>query len=95
MYSLCTDVRQSQDHQIPTHANGSGYKPCTQTRRYIPKVVLGVENLVLMEVQKLKGVGRWSAKGPPVPKARQDPTCFYCDNCDSHYNRADELVRHK
>ena len=34
-------------------------------------------------------------KGPPVPIARQDPMRFYCDNCDSNYNRADELVRHK
>ena len=66
-----------------------------QTTRYIPKVVPGVENLVLMEVQKPKGVARRSAKGPPVPKARQDPMHFYCDNCDSNYNRADELVRHK
>ena len=67
----------------------------TQPTRYIPKVVPGVENLVLMEVQKPKGVGRRSAKGPPVPKAKQDPMRFYCDSCDSHYNRHDELVRHK
>ena len=73
----------------------TGVTEAAQTTRYIPKVVLGVENLVLMEVQKPKGVGRRSAKGPPVPKARQDPTRFYCDNCDSNYNRADELVRHK
>ena len=73
----------------------TGVTEAAQTTRYIPKVVPGVENLVLMEVQKPKGVGRRSAKGPPVPKARQDPMRFYCDNCDSNYNRADELVRHK
>ena len=73
----------------------TGVTEASQPTRYIPKVVPGVENVVLMEVQKPKGVGRWSAKGPPVPKARQDPTRFYCDSCDSHYNRADELVRHK
>ena len=73
----------------------TGVTEPTQPTRYIPKVVPGVENLVLMEVQKSKGVGRRSSKGPPVPKARQDPTRFYCDSCDSHYNRPDELVRHK
>ena len=66
-----------------------------QPSRYIPKVVPGVENLVLMEVQKPQGSGRRSAKGPLVPKGRQDPKRYYCDSCDSNYNRPDELVRHK
>ena len=86
-----TKEQEQEDDEVMI----TGVTEAAQTTRYIPKVVPGVENLVLMEVQKPKGVGRQSAKGPPVPKARQDPTRFYCDNCDSNYNRADELVRHK
>ena len=64
----------------------TGVTETAQPSRYIPKVVPGVENLVLMEVQKPQGSGRRSAKGPPVPKGRQDPKRYYCDSCDSNYN---------
>ena len=47
-----------------------------QTIRYIPKVVPGVENLVLMEVQKSKGVGRRSAKRTTSPNSQTRPNAL-------------------
>ena len=35
------------------------------------------------------------AKGVPVPKGRQDPKRFYCDQCKCNYNRPDELTHYK
>ena len=63
-------------------------------KRFIPKVVEGVPNVVLMEVPKTQRSAK-RQRGPPVPEAIQDRTRFYCDNCDANYNRPDELVRHK
>ena len=67
----------------------------TETVKYLPKAVAGLENLVLVPVPKAKGSGKRMSKGGPVPKGRQDPKCFYCDKCDSNYNRPNELTRHK
>ena len=60
-----TEEEEQEDEEVMI----TDVTEAAQTTKYIPKVVPGVENLVLMEVQKLKGVGRRSAKGPPVPKA--------------------------
>ena len=68
-------------------------KTKTKTIKYLPKAV--AENLVLVPVPKAKGSGKRMSKGGPVPKGRQDPKHFYCDKCDSNYNRPDELTCHK
>ena len=63
-------------------------------KRYIPKVIEGVPNVVLMEVPKTQRSAK-RQRGPPVPEGRHDRTRFDCDNCDANYNRPDELVRHQ
>ena len=45
----------------------------TETVKYLPKSVAGLENLVLVPLPKMKGSSKRSSKGPPVPKGRQDP----------------------
>ena len=67
----------------------------TETVKYLPKSVAGLENLVLVPLPKRKGSSKRSSKGCPVPKGRQDPKRFYCDQCECNYNRPDELTRHK
>ena len=67
----------------------------TETVKYLPKTVPGIENLVLVLVPKTKGSSKRSSKGALVPKGRQDPKRFYCDQCECNYNRPDELTRHK
>ena len=67
----------------------------TETVKYLPKSVAGLENLVLVPLPKMKGSSKRSSKGPPVPKGRQDPKRFYCDQCECNYNRPDELTCHK
>ena len=63
-------------------------------KRYIPKVIEGVPNVILMEVPKTQRSAK-RQRGPPVPEGRRDRTRFYCENCDANYNRPDELVRHQ
>ena len=67
----------------------------TETVKYLPKSVAGLENLVLVPLPTTKGTSKRSSKGPPVPKGRQDPKRFYCNQCECNYNRPDELTRHK
>ena len=43
----------------------------------------------------MKGSSKRLSKGGPVPKGRQDPKRFYCDQCECNYNQPDELTRHK
>ena len=45
----------------------------TETVKYLPKSVAGLENLVLVPLQKMKDSSKRSSKGPLVPKGRQDP----------------------
>ena len=59
----------------------------TETVKYLPKSVAGLENLVLVPLPKTKGSSKRSSKGPLVPKGRQDPKRFYCDQCKCNYNR--------
>ena len=66
-----------------------------KTVKYLPKSVAGLENLVVVPLPKMKGSSKRSSKGPLVPKGRQDPKRFYCDQCKCNYNRPDELTRHK
>ena len=67
----------------------------TETVKYLPKSVAGLENLVLVPLPTTKGTSKRSSKGPPVPKGRQDPKRFYCNQCECNYNQPDELTRHK
>ena len=67
----------------------------TETFKYLPKSVAGLENLVLVPLPKMKGSSKRSSKGPPVPKGRQDLKRFYCDQCECNYNQPDELTHHK
>ena len=67
----------------------------TETVKYLPKSVTGLENLVLVPLPKMKGSSKRSSKGPPVPKGRQDLKRFYCDQCECNYNQPDELTHHK
>ena len=67
----------------------------TETVKYLPKSVAGLENLVLVPLPTMKGTSKRSSKGPPVPKGRQDPKRFYCDECECNYSRPDELTHHK
>ena len=64
----------------------------TETVKYLPKSVAGLENLVLVPLPTMKGTSKRSSKGPPVPKGRQDPKRFYCDECECNYSRPDELT---
>ena len=73
----------------------TGVTQKTETVKYIPKSVAGLENLVLVPLTKTKGSSKRSSKGPLVPKGRQDPKRFYCDQCECNYNRPDELTHHK
>ena len=67
----------------------------TETVKYLPKTVPGLENLVLVPLPKTIGSSKRSSKGGPVPKGRQDPKRFYCDQCKCNYNWLDELTCHK
>ena len=67
----------------------------TETVKYLPKAVPGIENLVLVQVPKSKTTAKRSSKAGPVPEDLQDPKRFYCDKCEAHYKRPDELTRHK
>ena len=67
----------------------------TETVKYIPKAVPGIENLVLVPVPKSKTTAKRSSKVGPVPENLQDPKRFYCNKCESHYKQPDELTQHK
>ena len=57
----------------------------TETVKYLPKAVPGIENLVLVQVPKSKTTAKRSSKAGPVPENLQDPKRFYCDKCEAHY----------
>ena len=57
----------------------------TETVKYLPKAVPGIENLVLVQVPKSKTTAKRSSKVGPVPENLQDPKRFYCDKCEAHY----------
>ena len=57
----------------------------TETVKYLPKTVPGIENLVIVQVPKSKTTAKRSSKAGPVPENLQDPKRFYCDKCEAHY----------
>ena len=67
----------------------------TETVKYIPKIVSGVQQVVLVEAPKTKTTAKRSSKAGPVPEGLQDKTRFYCKNCPCHYSNRDDLVRHQ
>ena len=67
----------------------------TETVKYLPKAVPGIENLILVQVPKSKTTAKRSSKAGPVPENLQDPKRFYCDKYEAHSKRPDELTRHK
>ena len=64
----------------------------TETVKYLPKAIPGIENLVLVQVPKSKTTAKRSSKAGPVPENLQDPKRFYCDKCEAHYKQPDELT---
>ena len=67
----------------------------TETVKYIPKIVPGVQNVVLIEAPKTKTTAKRSSKAGPVPEELQDKTKFYCKKCPCNYRNRDDLVRHE
>ena len=84
------DEEEEEKEEDEVMITGVTEKP----KRYIPKVIEGVPNVVLMEVPKSQRSAKCQ-RGPPVPEGRRDHTRFYCENCDANYNRPDELVWHQ
>ena len=67
----------------------------TETVKYIPTKVPGIENYVLVQAPKTKTTAKRSSMAGPVDKKLQDPSKYYCDKCLCSYTRPDELARHK
>ena len=84
------DVQQSEEDVIITEVTKK-----TETVKYIPTKVPGIENFVLVQAPKTKSTVKRSSAVGPVSKKLQDPTKFYCDKCPCFYTRPDELARHK
>ena len=84
------DVQQSEEDVIITEVTKK-----TETVKYIPTKVPGIENFVLVQAPKTKSTAKRSSAAGPVSKKLQDPTKFYCHKCPCFYTRPDELARHK
>ena len=84
------DVQGSEEDVIITEVTKK-----TETVKYIPTKVPGIENFVLVQAPKTKSTAKRSSVAGPIPKALQDPTKFYCEKCPCFYTRPDELARHK
>ena len=84
------DVQQSEEDVIITEVTKK-----TETVKYIPTKVPGIENFVLVQAPKTKSTAKRSSAARPISKKLQDPTKFYCDKCPCFYTRPDELAHHK
>ena len=82
-----TEVEEEEQDEVITEVTQK-----TETVKYIPKAVPGIENLVLVPVPKTKTTAKRSSKAGPVLENLQDPKRFYCDKCEANYNRPDELT---
>ena len=67
----------------------------TETVKYIPTKVPGIENYVLVQAPKTKTTAKRSSMAGPVDKKLRDPSKYYCNKCPCSYTRPDELARHK
>ena len=67
----------------------------TETVKYIPTKVPGVENYVLVQAPRTKTTVKRSSVAGPVPEKLGDPAKFYCEKCPCFYTRPNELARHK
>ena len=67
----------------------------TETVKYIPTKVPGIENYVLVQTPRTKTTAKRSSVAGPVPEKLRNPAKFYCEKCPCFYTRPDELARHK
>ena len=67
----------------------------TETVKYIPTKVPGIENYVLVQAPRTKTTVKRSLVAGPIPEKLRDPTKFYCKKCPCFYTRPNELARHK
>ena len=67
----------------------------TETVKYIPTKVPGIENYVLVQAPRTKTTAKRSSVAGPVPEKLRNPTKFYCEKCPCFYTRPNELARHK
>ena len=67
----------------------------TETVKYIPTKVPGIENYVLVQAPRTKTTAKRSSVAGPIPEKLRDPAKFYCEKCPCFYTRPDELARHK
>ena len=67
----------------------------TETVKYIPTKVPGIENYVLVQAPRMKTTMKRSLVAGPIAKKLRDPANFYCEKCPRFYTRPDELARHK
>ena len=67
----------------------------TETVKYIPTKVPGIENYVLVQAPRTKTTAKRSSVAGPVPEKLRNPAKFYCEKCPCFYTRPDELARHK
>ena len=67
----------------------------TETVKYIPTKVPGIENYVLVQAPRMKTTAKRSSVAGPIPKKLQDPVKFYCDKYPCFYTRPNELAKHK
>ena len=87
---ISEDVQPTEEDVIITEVTKK-----TETVKYIPTKVPGIENFVLVQAPKTKSTAKRSSVAGPIAKALQDPTKFYCDKCPCFYTRPDELAHHK
>ena len=87
-----TEVEEEEEEEEEEDVVITEVTQKTETVKYIPKALPGIENLVLVPVPKSKTTAERSSKAGPVPENLQDPKRFYCDKCESNYNRPDELT---
>ena len=67
----------------------------SETTVYIAKSVEKKKKLVLLPVEKKKvATSKRSNPGVPVPIEMRDPKRHYCDNCQCHYGKKEDLTKH-
>ena len=73
---ISEDVQPTEEDVIITEVTKK-----TETVKYIPTKVPGIENFVLVQAPKTKSTAKRSSVAGPVAKSLEDPTKFYCDKC--------------
>ena len=81
---ISEDVQPTEEDVIITEVTKK-----TETVKYIPTKVPGIENFVLVQAPKTKSTAKRSSVAGPVAKSLEDPTKFYCDKCP--YFKPDQM----